>query len=234
MNKILLLVLSILAIVLGACSEDDKDPLNNDGSEGMITMVTNKDKVGDIWIYSFKEGETITIDWGDGTTEEVRKTKSDYDEEEGFSGYETGELKHTYSNSNLHTITIKGNIKTLDCGDNVYNLISLDVSKCPALRELYCAYNNLTTLDVSKCTALTELVCFANQLTSLNVSGCIALTELDCSNNNFSEKAMNDIYNALPVVDKGKLYCGIRNDNGYSLIGDYSIAENKGWEIYTY
>lgn len=37
---------------------------------------------------------------------------------------------------------------------------------------------------------------------------------------------MNKIYNDLPVVNNGDLRC--------DKLGDYSIAENKGWDVYVY
>ena len=133
-------------------------------------------------------------------------------------------------------------LKELHCYDN--QLTSLDVSECTALKELWCYQNQLTSLDVSKNTALEWLNCYDNQLTSLNVSGCTALEYLNCWNNQltsldasgctalellycgdnqFSASAMNKIYNDLPVVEYGYLSC--------DKLGDYSIAERKGWEI---
>ena len=52
---------------------------------------------------------------------------------------------------------------------------SIDVSKCPALTELYCKRCQLTSLNVSGCTALQHIECYGNQLTSLDLSDCIAL-----------------------------------------------------------
>ncbi len=112
----------------------------------------------------------------------------------------------------------------LDCSDN--QLTSLNISGCTALEYLNCDDNQLTSLDVSKNTALEFLVCESNQLTSLDVSGCTALHRLDCYGNQFSASAMNKIYNDLPVVNNGDLRC--------DKLGDYSIAENKGWDVYVY
>ena len=69
--------------------------------------------------------------------------------------------------------------------------------------------------------------CSGNKLTTLDISKCIVLEELHCSNNQFSETAMNNIYNALPNWT-GK-------EAGYISIsapyGNYSIAENKNWRV---
>jgi hypothetical protein len=79
-------------------------------------------------------------------------------------------------------------LKELGCRSNE-KLTSLDVSGCTALEYLYCedyyssSKNKLTTLNVSGCTALIELECSENQLTSLDVSGCPALYILSCSDN---------------------------------------------------
>ena len=63
-------------------------------------------------------------------------------------------------------------------------MTSLDVSKCPALTDLYCNYNNLTSLDVSKCPLITwpNLGCGAQLDASgnyqyINVSGNDAMME---------------------------------------------------------
>lgn len=88
---------------------------------------------------------------------------------------------------------------------------------------LDCNENQITTLDISNCIELTELYCGLNQLTSLNINGCSSLVMLDCAENELSVAAMNKIYNDLPKVSKGELVG--------DKIGDYSIAENKGWEV---
>ena len=112
----------------------------------------------------------------------------------------------------------------LDCVGN--QLTSLDVSKNTALTELDCTDNQLTSLDISKNTALTSLSCGYNQLTSLDVSNCTALTELRCHDNQFTATEMNKIYEALPTVESGYLQC--------NELGNWSIAEEKGWEVTYY
>ena len=103
-------------------------------------------------------------------------------------------------------------------------LTSLDVSGCTALENLDCDDNQLTSLDVSKNTALTKLVCTRNQLTSLDVSGCTALTYLSCYDNQFTAAEMNKIYEALPTVEAGDLYC--------NKLGNPNIAKQKGWNVH--
>ncbi len=190
MKRILyLLMVALCATMFTACSDDDdKDPMNEEeeGGEGVITMVTETDYV-DVRVFSFNEGDIITIDWGDGTIEEFKTILDEYyDEEEDLETirYETDLLEHEYTNDNPHTITIKGNISGLYCWEN--NLTSLDVSGCTALTHLECDYNNLTSLNVSGCTALTELNCYGNELTSLDVSKNTELTDLRCRGNNLT------------------------------------------------
>lgn len=215
----------LMLVVLGtaaftACSDDDDENNGNNGGDngndgnGTITMVTEDDV--NLIIYTLNEGDSITIDWGDGSNGTYQS--------ENVNGYNTIEIEHNYLDNSNHTVTIQGNkiINYLECTDCY--LISLDVSKCTTLIKLVCHSNYLTSLDVSKNTALTSLECFRNQLTSLNVSGCTALTELYCSNNQFTAAEMNKIYEALPTVKEGVLSC--------DELGDPSIAEQKGWNVF--
>ncbi len=206
-------MVALCATMFTASSDDDdNDPLNEEEEgEGVITMVTEDGTDSYLSVYSFNEGDIITIDWGDGTIEEfktVLNEDEDYDEEEDPETirYWTDELRHKYSNDNSHTITIKGNISGLDCDEN-----------------------NLSSLDVSKCTKLTGLDCFRNNLSSLDVSKCTALIWLDCVENNLTSSALNKIFEDLPQVEDGSIYMG---SNPGSDTCDRSIAEKKGWEAY--
>lgn len=127
------------------------------------------------------------------------------------------------SNNQLTSLNVSNNtaLTELSCQNN--QLTSLDVAKNTALTSLSCGYNQLTSLDVTKNTALTELDCYWNQLTSLDISGCTALTELRCNSNQFTAEEMNKIYEALPTVESGQLSC--------DELGNWSIAEQKGWTV---
>ncbi len=248
-----LFMVAMCATMFTACSDDDKDPLDDDGEgkEGVITMVC-EDYHYEIYlgVETFKEGEIVTVDWGDGNVEEFKSFKvyKDWDEDgedEIHYVLSTDDIEHEYSNKNPHIVTIKGNIKRLNCVYN--NLTSLDVSKNTALTELNCYQNNLTSLNVSGCTALTDLSCSRNDLTSLDVSKNTKLTELDCgynnltsldvskntaltfldcSSNNLTSAALNQIFRDLPQVTSGTIYMG---SNPGSNTCDKSIAKNKGW-----
>lgn len=150
----------------------------------------------------------------------------------------------TCSDNQLTSLDVSKNtaLTFLDCGGN--QLTSLDVSRCTTLERLFCSDNQLTSLDVSGCMALTDLICDNNQLTSLDVSKNTALiglqcdnnqlTSLDvskntalillsCSDNQFTAAEMNKIYEALPTVGGGSLYC--------DQLGNPGIAEQKGWGV---
>ena len=187
-----LFMVAMCATMFTACSDDDdKDPLDDDGEgkEGVITMTLEETYIH-LGVETFNEGEIITIDWGDGNVEEFKSFKvyKDWDEDgEDEIHYVLStddDIEHEYSNKNPHIVTIKGNIKGLNCVYN--NLTSLNVSGCTALTRLDCHGNNLTSLDVSKNTALTRLDCYGNNLTSLDVSKNTALTRLVCSSNNLT------------------------------------------------
>lgn len=73
---------------------------------------------------------------------------------------------------------------------------------------------------------LEYLILGSNELISLDISKCPALKELSCDNNEFTAEEMNKIYNALPAVESGTLAC--------DELGDWSIAEKKGWTVELY
>ena len=250
-----LFMVAMCATMFTACSDDDdKDPLDDDGEgkEGVITMTTEKTYIH-LYVATFNEGDIITIDWGDGDPEEFKSFKvyQDWDEDgedEIHYVLSTDDIEHKYSNKNPHIVTIKGNIKRLNCVYNNLtslnvsgctaltelncyenNLTSLNVSGCTALTYLDCSPNNLTSLDVSKNTALTYLSCGYNNLTSLDVSKNTALTDLSCGYNNFSASALNQIFRDLPQVTSGTIYM---SGNPGTETCDKSIAKNKGWNVW--
>ena len=153
---------------------------------------------------------TMTIDWGDGTTNETHTLEA-FDKEARYTDLLIDQSKyrcsHTYSGSSTRTITIIGENIThlrcpilgltsldissntklihLDCAGNDY-LTSLDVSSNAELIYLDCAVNYITSLDISKNAKLEHLDCCYNELSSLNVSKNNELKHLDCSGNELS------------------------------------------------
>jgi Leucine-rich repeat (LRR) protein len=161
-----------------------------------ISMITESQKIS---LGLAGNGE-VSVTWGDGEYEKFTLTS------------DVTTIHHKYPSGGGHTVTLKGNITSLNCSSNsltnldiskntelsyldcgsdlLSNLNSksnklntLDVSKNTALIYLNCDYNQLTNLNISKNTMLTKLSCIDNQLTSLNVSKNTVLTELLCSSN---------------------------------------------------
>jgi len=64
--------------------------------------------------------------------------------------------------------------------DDVPGLVSLDISSCPNLKQLYVRNDGLMSLDISNNPLLTTLECYGNYLTSLDVSNNTSLTTLYC------------------------------------------------------
>ena len=58
-----------------------------------------------------------------------------------------------------------------------YGIVSVDVSGCSELFELFASDNPLVSLNVSGCTSLSSLGCDQTDLTSIDLSDC---TQLDC------------------------------------------------------
>lgn len=79
------------------------------------------------------------------------------------------------------TITLRGNIKELDCSSA--SIIGLDLSASSKLRRLNCSLNAIETLDLSHLKELEWLDCNSNLLTSLSVDQNQQLTYLDCGRN---------------------------------------------------
>ena len=239
MRKLFSLMLVVLgAAALVSCSKDDDDVLRD--GEGVITFVTKAKRIEvkkdsyyepeeDLYLETFNAGDRITIDWGDGNEDEYVPVREEYKDEDGeIEVYYEIIPEHTYTDGkSSHTITVRGKIKWFSIDD--CEVTSIDVTKCPALEGLDCEYNPLTSLNISKCTALKDLYCSGNQLTSLDISKNTALESLYCYHNQFSASAMNKIYNDLPqgrvdeYGERSRLIC--------NKLGDYSIAENKGWDV---
>ena len=226
MKQIYILLVTICAIAFTACSDDDntKDPIDDDnGGEEMITAVYEPEYEWDLElnIGTFKEGENITIAWGDGGVSEF-KSFADTDswgwdrDEELHYAIGQGVVEHKYPNYNAHTITIKGKIKEFYCYDV---LTKLDVSKCPAIVNLYCGDNNISSLDVSKCTALTYLECHENKLTSLGIGKNTALTNLYCGDNYISSL---DVSKCTALTE---LSCGSNNLTSLDITKNTALTE---------
>lgn len=78
------------------------------------------------------------------------------------------------------------NIVYFECPSRVdggAQVLSLDVTKATALKDLTANANKLTSIDLTKNTELEKLTISNNQLTSIDISKCTKLTTLDIKNN---------------------------------------------------
>lgn len=66
-------------------------------------------------------------------------------------------------------------------------LQQLDVSECPKLQKLYCAFNQISELNIANNRELVYLNCENNYLSILNVSNNTKLERITCSNNQITE-----------------------------------------------
>lgn len=120
---------------------------------------------------------TVQIDWGNGekVTSEVIPAYDGYNQVNVF-GTVSGDGK----------VKIYGdNIVYFECSSRVdgAQVLSLDVTKATALKDLTANTNKLTAIDLTKNTELEKLTINNNQLTSIDISKCTKLTTLDITNN---------------------------------------------------
>jgi len=257
------LMVVLCALFITSCTKDDNNGSSsndsNNLSTGQVEVKVYPDTYNNVYNVSFSAiTQKITIDWGDGTTDNLTPN----------GAYKS--FSHVYSNQNLQTIKVNtegmtgfedgiGYLQELEFGncpdltilsiesDKLTNLgvskctaltllectgnqlTSLDVSKCTALRYLDCQSCQLTSLDVSKCSALILLDCNSNQLTSLDVSKCTALVGLNCYGNQVSASALNALFNSLPAKKSNDNANIFYDSNPGSNGCDKTIATNKGW-----
>lgn len=86
--------------------------------------------------------------------------------------------------SDLTGIEYFTNLWTLNCSNN--NLVSLDISNNPRLRELDCSDNQLPSVDISNNLKLGKLNCSGNLIEALDISANTNLIELNCGRNNIT------------------------------------------------
>lgn len=120
---------------------------------------------------------TVQIDWSNGekVTSEVIPA---------FDGWNQVNVSGTVSGEGK--VKIYGdNIVCFECSSTVKGakVLSLDVTKATALKDLTANTNKLTSIDLTKNTELEKLTISNNQLTSIDISKCTKLTTLDITNN---------------------------------------------------
>lgn len=120
---------------------------------------------------------TVQIDWGNG-----EKVKSEVIP--AFDGWNQVNVYGTVSGEGK--VKIYGdNIVYFECSSRVdgAQVLSLDVTKATALKDLTANTNKLTSIDLTKNTELEKLTIDKNQLTSIDISKCTKLTTLVINNN---------------------------------------------------
>jgi len=219
MKKVFLILVTLMAVTT------NKFARNSDTHQ----MIISSDALGEFRIYMAGSG-TISIDWGNGTGIETHSLK-DY-EPYKWSRTPYYEFRQAYSVASVRTITITGeNITHFRCGD----ILSLDVSKNPALKYLYFGMDilhrserrgKITSLDVSKNLSLTNLYCHNNQLTSLDVSNNPALIVLACNGNKLMnlDVSNNTALQALYCADNQLTSLDMRNN---TALGELDCNNNQ-------
>lgn len=120
---------------------------------------------------------TVQIDWGNGekVTSEVIPA---------FDGWNQVNVSGTVSGEGK--VKIYGdNIVCFECSSTVKGakVLSLDVTKATALKDLTANTNKLTAIDLTKNTELEKLEISNNQLTSIDISKCTKLATMEINNN---------------------------------------------------
>ena len=138
-----------------------------------------------------------TINWGDGTLENVVASPHDY-----------VTLTHTYALEGNYTVRIKDDVVT-HLSSAGKKISYIDLSNDLSLKYLNCQTNNLSNLDLSNNTALTKLLCTLNNLTSLDLSNNTELTYLLARNNSLTSV---DVSNSPGIT-----YLNVRDNNLTSI-----------------
>lgn len=121
---------------------------------------------------------TVQIDWGGNGEKVTSEVIPAYD------GWNQVDVSGTVSGDGK--VKIYGdNIVYFECSSRVdgAQVLSLDVTKATALKDLSAYTNKLTTIDLTKNTELEKLTINNNQLTSIDISKCTKLATMDISNN---------------------------------------------------
>ncbi len=178
-----------------------------------MTMTT---AIAEIWFSMEGTGTTI-VDWGDGSPQRIL-TVEDMDRS-------WMEFSHKYSSETMHTITITcDNVWSMQ---NTHNqLETLNVSKNPALRELWCFHNRLTFLNVNGLINLENLDCQSNPLMSIDISGLTKLKQLNCSNNQLSSLNLSGLDNMDWMICSGNRLTSIINAGDLTKLRHMDIGRN--------
>ena len=126
------------------------------------------------------------------------------------------------------------NLTSLNVGEN-QNLSSIDVTKLPALEELWVNGNGMEKLDVSKNTKLERLECSKNNLADLDVANNGKIEFLSCWGNKISGNSMDKLIASLVKETEGterefcvynKLYDKEKNA---LTVAQAKAVKERGW-----
>ena len=172
-------LLCTLLTSIGLQAEESSQPSSTTsdalrtGSEGVITMTTSK-----------AVGETIGLEIiarGGVTVEGIQENPT-------LGKYK----KYTLTSQ---TVKIYGEVTHLFCAGN--QLIDLDVSQSPRLKDLNCNENQLTSIDLSGNSDLIVLYCSKNRIANLSFTKANAnkLADLSCYGNQMSSLDVSQLTN---------------------------------------
>jgi hypothetical protein len=195
--KYLLLMAALALLVITWCNRRTGEEADRKTIGGTIEFIFTGDDVK-----FAATAQSITVDWGDGSTEE-------------YHNLDSTAVVHRYAKEAEHTVRIRTEkLSAFDCVHDEY-------------RE-----GRITALDVSNCPTLTTLGCSNNGLSALDVSRCSALTGLWCGNNQLSAAALNQLFTALPDqsgMEWGGT--SVIGSNPGSETCNSSIAAAKNWNF---
>jgi len=154
-NKILLIGISLLAFSFIITAQDQIKFTWT--ASWMTGTMEKKIKI------QATEGENFIVDWGDGTSIEIRIG----------TGNSDVVLTYTYAEAGEYIVTI-----TADSEDCKFTSLDCDIFYIDY--SIYHIKNDITELDLSACPNLTNLNCYGNQLATLDVSANTVLQTLNC------------------------------------------------------
>lgn len=167
MKKIFTLLLAVISTMTAFAQTEPAIELQADVDGNTRTLTIGLGVAG-----------TVQIDWGNGekvTSENIP----------AYDGWNQVNVNGTVSGEGK--VKIYGdNIVFFECSSRVdggAQVLSLDVTKATALKDLTANANKLTSIDLTKNTELEKLTISNNQLTSIDISKCTKLTTLDITNN---------------------------------------------------
>ena len=193
MKQIYILLIAMCAIAFTACSKDDTD---DPELEGSITMCFSTENGSSLAVELETHGiGTGIIDWGDGSIPEKFDMVS-----KSHSYPQDGDYVITIRETGCYSLNVvqMGGVKSINVDKctslrklqlGSYIVENIRISSCPNLEIIYCG--NVSdwganacpqlTLNIFACPNLQVLSCERRKLTSLNVKEFVNLKTLNCS-----------------------------------------------------